>query len=110
MGEWAELSFGTRRQLAGGVRERPALRKELRPGAAARPILEREKRKFLEESTVAARCCLGLDTCLPCVATRRVGVRLTHSFPLVLQHSAWQCCSQSPSCLEGSRPMQLFTL
>lgn len=74
MGERAELSFGTGRQLAGGVREHPALRKEVRPGAVAHPIIERGRRKFLEESTPAARYCLGLDTCRPCVATRRVGI------------------------------------
>lgn len=58
-------------------------------------LYKRDTLKFLEETKLAARCCLDLNPCLPCVATCRVGIQLTHTFPLVLQHSAWQCCAQS---------------
>lgn len=81
MGEWAELSFGPKRQPAGGGRGHPALRKEFIPEAFAHFILERDKRKFLEEPKPADRCCLGLNTCLPCVVTHTVGLQLTHTSP-----------------------------
>lgn len=81
MGEWAELSFGPRRQPAGGGRGHPALTKEFRPEAFAHFIVERDKPKFLGEPKSADRCCLGLNTYLPFVATHRVGIQLTHTSP-----------------------------
>lgn len=56
--------------------------KEWRPEAIAHPILERDKPKFLKEPRLAARCCLGLNTCLPVLSHTHSRHTFDPYFPL----------------------------
>lgn len=83
-GEWAALSLapGGSQLCREGL---CALQEELQSAAITYPISERDKLRILQETELAARLCLGPNTCLPC-ATHTQWAYSELSSSMLLQH------------------------